>query len=259
MKSIDVACITQNEEEVIGWMLRACETLLPNLRTIIIVDGGSIDNTLDVIDTWKSRVPIALFHHPFDNFTSQKNRALERCTADFIVLADSDMTWTKNLRDEINAGTFDYGYFFDVPLYYTVIDAYHYETSSKRIGQSTRLMKNVGARYVRPVHEYLAWPGEENPPDRLAMERKDWESIRKQARLRYIESVAFFENCLRKSDEGLRAKCARYEPFADLSTQAGIYMVRDRERLARERARLIADGQYKLLPDRYRGLVVEGT
>lgn len=259
MKSIDVACITQNEEEVIGWMLRACETLLPNLRTVIIVDGGSVDGTLDVINSWKSRVPIALFHHPFDNFAAQKNRALERCTADFVVLADSDMTWTSNLRAEVDKGTFDYGYFFDVPLYYTVVDAYHYETSSSRVGQSTRMMKNVGARYVRPVHEYLVWPGDENPPDRMAMERNDWESIRREARLRYIDAVAFFENCLRKSEEGLRAKCTRYEPFAERSTQAGIYMVRDRERLVRERERLIKEGQYAPLPDKYRGLVIEGT
>lgn len=259
MHSIDVSVICQNEEEVIGWLLRACETLLPNLRTVVIVDGGSTDGTLDIIDTWKSRVPIALFHHPFDNFMLQKNRALERCTADFIVLADSDMTWTSNLRNEIDAGVFDQGYFFDFPLYYTVLDPYHYEKSSRCVGVSTRMCRNVGARYVRPIHEYLCMPGEEDPSDRMVMERNDWDSIRIKGRLRNIDSVAYFENCLRKGEDALRAKCRRYERFADLSTQAGIYMVKDEERLVRERARFIAAGEYELLPDRYRNLVIEGT
>lgn len=259
MHSIDVSVICQDEEEVIGWLLRACETLLPNLRSVVIVDGGSVDGTLDIINSWKHRVPIALFHHSFDNFMLQKNRALEHCTSDFIVLADSDMTWTANLRDEINGGMFDKGYFFDFPLYYTVIDPYHYEKSSRCVGVSTRLCRNVGARYVRPIHEYLVWPGEESPPDRMAMERNDWDSIRIKGRLQYTNRCCFFENCLRKGEEALRAKCRRYERFTELSSQAGIYMVKDEDRLVRERARFLAAGEYELLPDRYRNLVIEGT
>lgn len=259
MHSLDVACICQNEEEVLPWMLRACETLLPALRTVVLVDGGSTDSTLDVIQSWRHRVPIALFHHPFDNFMAQKNRALEKCTADWIVLADSDMTWTSNLRDEILNGSFDSAPFWDVPLYYTVVDAYHYETSSKRVGVSTRFCKNVGARYVRPIHEYLCWPGEEKPADRMAMDREDWESIRRNGRLGATTRVAFFERTLNKSDDALRAKCARYEPFAELSTKAGIYMVKDRDRLMNERNRLVAAGQYAPLPDQYKALVIEGA
>jgi len=212
-----------------------------------------------VIDSWKDRLPIRLFQHPFDNFAAQKNRALEHCTSDFIILADSDMTWTSNMVEELEKGVFDYGYFFDFNLYYTVIDAYHYETSSTRVGRSTRMCKNVGARYVRPIHEYLCWSGEEDPPDRMAMERRDWGSIRRDARLRDIDSVAFFENCLRKSDRALIAKCSRYIPFADRSTQAGIYMTTNPFRLRDERKRLIEDGQYAPIPDRYRQFVIEGT
>ena len=43
--TIDVAAIVQDEEEIIPLMLRACETLLPNLQKVVIVDGGSRDET----------------------------------------------------------------------------------------------------------------------------------------------------------------------------------------------------------------------
>jgi len=205
-----------------------------------------------VIDSWKDRLPIRLFQHPFDNFAAQKNRALEHCTSDFIILADSDMTWTSNLRDEIDKGTFDYGMYFDVRLFYPVVDRFHYETSSARVGVSTRLCKNTGARYVRPIHEYLCHLGEENPPDRLAMERHDWNSIRRDARLRVIDSVAFFECTLLKSDEALRAKVRRYARWREKSDRAGIYMSDDEERLVKERKRIIDEGLYEEIPEPYR-------
>ena len=268
MTTVDVACICQDEEEVIGWMLRACEALLPNLENVVIVDGGSRDNTLDVIASWRDRLPIRLFRHPFDNFAAQKNRALEHCTADWIVLADADMTWGSNLvweleRTDINQ--LDKATCIDVPLFYTVIDAHHYRNDLE-IGGSVRIVRNVGCRYVQPVHEYLVWPGEEDPKDieviyEFPKRRPDWESINSSPRLRAYGQIPFFEHTWRKSDEGLRNKVRRYRQFASKSARAGVFMdpMADDDYLVRERDRILKEGLYAPLPPGRDRFVIGGT
>jgi len=268
MTSVDVACICQDEEEVIGWMLRACESLLPNLRTVVIVDGGSRDGTLDIISTWKDKVPITLIHHPFDNFCRQKNRALELCTADWIIFPDADMTWGSNLAWELERGHITHlnqGTCIDVPWFSTVIDAHHYRNDME-IGGTTRIVKNIGCRYVQPIHEYLVWPGEEDPQDIEATfefpeRRPDWESIRSLPRLYSYGQIPFFEHTWRKSDKALRNKVRRYRRFAGMSTRVGAYMdaLSDDDYLVRERDRVLGMGLYGRLPQGRDRFVVEGT
>lgn len=261
---ISVACICQDEEETIGWMLRACESIEPYLDAVIIVDGGSKDGTIDIIiDYWRSGFPVRLLHRPFDNFCNQKNFALDQCKGDWIVLADADMTWGKNLAWELERGLMGNATCIDVPLFYTVKDAHHYRNDME-IGGSTRIIRNVGCRYVQPVHEYLVWPGEEDPKDRMVtfpfpQRRPDWDSIRQLPRLSAYGQIPFFEHTWRKSDKALRDKARRYKRFAYLSTQVGAYMDDDEDYLVRERERILAEHLYAPLPlgrDRY---VVKGT
>lgn len=253
--SIDVAAIVQDEEEIIPLMLRACESLLPNLRSVVIVDGGSKDYTLDVIESWRDRLPIDLVGHPFDNFCYQRNRALERCTADFIIKGDADLTWASDLKDRIAGLVNDPATFYDCLVYFCVIDAYHCWKSHP--GYATVLWKNVGARYVRPIHEYLVMPGEENPADRMAMQRNDWNSIR--GRLKCLD-IPFFDNALRKSDEALRARAKRYGKWGKLSGEAGIPLPTDDDGWCiRNKQALLAEGRYEQMPQWVCDLVVPGA
>jgi len=257
--SIDVVAIVQDEEEIIHFLLTSCMTLHPFLRSVIIVDGGSQDRTIDIINSWRDRLPIDLVGHPFDNFCSQLNRALDRARADFIFKADADLTWGTNMRDEILAQQYDPATFFDCRCFFSVIDAYHY-TSSNRCGYATTFWKNVGARYVRPIHSYPVWPGEENPPDRMAMVRGDWESIRIKGRLKILNTAFIFDNSLRKSDEALRRRARRYARWAELSAQAGIPLpVGDDEWCVRNRQKVLDENLYGPLPDHVAQLVIQGT
>lgn len=255
--SIDVAAIVQDEEEIIHLMLRACESLLPSLRSVVIVDGGSRDNTIDVINSWKDRLPIDLVGHPFDNFAYQRNRALERCKADFIIKGDADLTWASNIQDRLPELQASKALFFDCLCYFCVIDAYHSWKSAP--GYATVLWKNVGARYVRPIHEYLVMPGEERPPDRLSMARHDWESIRIKGRLQCV-NIPFFDNSLRKSDAGLRARAKRYQKWGVLSGEAGIPLPTDDDGWCiRNKQRLMEEKRYERMPQWVCDLVVPGT
>lgn len=254
--SVDVAAIVQDEEEIIPLMLRACESLLPNLRSVVIVDGGSRDGTIDVIRSWMDRLPIDLVGHPFDNFCYQRNRALERCTADFVIKGDADLTWGKNLRDMLVELAEDPALFFDCLVYFCVQDAYH-AWRNNNPGYATVLWKNVGARYVRPIHEYLVMPGEENPQDRLAMNRRDWSSIR--SKLKCI-SIPFFDNSLRKSDEALRQRARRYAKWGKLSGEAGIPLPTDDDGwCVRNKQALLASSNWGPMPQWVQDLVIEGA
>ena len=254
--NINVAAIVQDEEEIIPLMLRACEVLLPDLQSVVIVDGGSKDNTIDVINSWRDRLPIDLIGHPFDNFAYQRNRALERCKADFIIKGDADLTWAADLRDRLYLLEKDPATFFDCLCYFTIIDAYH--CTNTVIGHATVIWKNVGARYVRPIHEYLVMPGEECPADRLSMDRADWTSHRKNGRLKAVH-IHFFDNSLRKSDAGLRARARRYSRWADLSGKAGIHLPSGDEWCIRNRDKVIESNGYKKLPSEIARFVIPGT
>jgi glycosyltransferase involved in cell wall biosynthesis len=54
---------------------------------IVVVDGGSTDGTVE----WCERLGARVIHHPFENdFSAQKNRAIEALDTDWVYLHDPD-------------------------------------------------------------------------------------------------------------------------------------------------------------------------
>ena len=105
-----------------------------------MIDGGSQDSTLDLIEQWKDRLPIILLEHPFDTAGWQRNRGMELCTTDWVFGIDADMTFTKNMGELFSGGFFDKSEVWDFPLYFTVKDEYH--CCSRKAGATTRLYKS---------------------------------------------------------------------------------------------------------------------
>jgi glycosyltransferase involved in cell wall biosynthesis len=125
--SIVTAC--QDEEEPIKWYLESCAHAaehIPGLKEVILIDGGSKDNTIDVILSYQDRIPLKLIQRPWDFTRAQQNYALEQATGDFVFGPDADMTWTTNFSDVFNSGLFQQGAYWDFPMIFTVRDAYHY-------------------------------------------------------------------------------------------------------------------------------------
>jgi glycosyltransferase involved in cell wall biosynthesis len=258
--SIDVACICQDEHDVLPWMLRACETLLPNLRNVVIVDGGSVDDTRDIIDSWREKLPILLLERDLDTFCQQRNFALDHCTADYVLRIDADNTWGANLRDELVGGRFSH-LINDLPVYWTVMDAYHHLPDHAG-GVASIVIKNKGLRYVRPVHEYLVTVGEENPPDRLIQEnRLDWNNVRsKPMGLQVVGNVPFFHHVYRKSDDALRDSAIKYARFAKRSSAAGIPIPEhDDEWRVRAKKEVLTTHKIEPLPSGAMEWVIQGT
>lgn len=152
---LSVCIICQDEEEVLPYTLYCIQQALSRPE-VVIVDGGSQDSTLGIIEEWKNKLPIVLLEHPFDTAGKQKNRGLDLCTGKWVLGLDADMTFTRNLGTLFANGYFSEEPMWDFRLYYTVLDELHsFQITGP--GATTRLWRNE-YRYTRDWHEHLPLP-----------------------------------------------------------------------------------------------------
>lgn len=82
--TLGLAMITQNEESHIPATIPQFYNVVDD---IVVVDGGSRDDTVQ----WCERLGARVIHHPFENdFSAQKNRAIEALDTDWVYLHDPD-------------------------------------------------------------------------------------------------------------------------------------------------------------------------
>jgi len=203
MSSLSIISICQDEEEVIGWMLECCVytygVLKDLLKEVVIVDGGSKDNTLNIIKSYQNKIPLILIQHPFDSFGQQKNRALEKSTGDYVFGPDADMTWTSNFPIVFKSGFYESSDMWDFRMRFTADDSYHY--FDWPLGVNMRLWKNK-FKFVTNFHEKL--------DGQLYMNG-----------LPVCPHVWLFENSFRQSDKSLLNRGNRYQKFVKEMEAAG--------------------------------------
>jgi len=98
MKNISGCLICYNEEKVIR---RALESLSKVVDEIVLYDSFSTDKTLDIAKEFGCTI----YQHEFDNHRNQKNRAIEKCTKDWIFLIDADEYLEQKLIDNVESLT----------------------------------------------------------------------------------------------------------------------------------------------------------
>ncbi|HPZ08912.1 MAG TPA: glycosyltransferase [Candidatus Eremiobacteraeota bacterium] len=82
--TLSLAMIVKNEEYNIYTCLKQVEDLVDE---IIIVDTGSTDNTLKVLNQF----PVTLYHYKWDDdFSSARNYSISKCTCNWILILDAD-------------------------------------------------------------------------------------------------------------------------------------------------------------------------
>ena len=91
---ITALLITFNEEEFIRDYISSMDFV----DELIIVDSFSTDKTSDII---KEFPHVKLYQRKFDDFSSQKNYAIEKALNDWIIFFDADEVITKSLKAEI--------------------------------------------------------------------------------------------------------------------------------------------------------------
>ena len=63
------------------------QTLLPH--EIVVTDGGSTDNTVDILQEYQTSLPIRIIHTSGANISEGRNRAIEAASGDIIVATDA--------------------------------------------------------------------------------------------------------------------------------------------------------------------------
>jgi glycosyltransferase involved in cell wall biosynthesis len=84
---LSVVIITCNEETQIGRTLRSVQPLVADGKgEIIVVDSGSTDRTVEIAKSYGAKV----FVEEWKGFAAQKNSAIEKASAEWILSLDAD-------------------------------------------------------------------------------------------------------------------------------------------------------------------------
>ncbi|MCS7091829.1 MAG: glycosyltransferase family 2 protein [Patescibacteria group bacterium] len=94
MTKLSVNIITLNEEENIKTCLESIKDIA---YEIIIVDSGSSDRTIEIAKKYTKKI----FYRKFDDYSSQKNFALEKSSGEWILSLDADEEISQDLAKEI--------------------------------------------------------------------------------------------------------------------------------------------------------------
>ncbi len=92
--TISAIVITKNEEQRIG----ACLDSLAWVDEIVVVDSGSTDRTRQICE---AHPRVSFFEMSWEGFGTQKNRALDRATGEWVFSLDADEIVPPELAEEI--------------------------------------------------------------------------------------------------------------------------------------------------------------
>jgi len=93
--NLSVVILTFNNTRTIRQVL---EAVAGWAEEIVIVDSGSVDNTLTIAQEFGCRI----YHKKFDGFGNQKRYAVEQAKNDWVFVVDSDEVVTPELKNEID-------------------------------------------------------------------------------------------------------------------------------------------------------------
>ena len=86
---VSVICTVLNEGESIRRLMDSLVAQSRQPDEIVIVDGGSRDNTVAVIQTYADRLPLRVLVEPGANISRGRNVAIDAATGDVIASVDA--------------------------------------------------------------------------------------------------------------------------------------------------------------------------
>ncbi len=93
--TLAAAIITYNEEKNIGDCLQSVQDFVDE---IVVLDSFSTDNTETIC---RNNEKVHFFQHAFDGHIQQKNRAIEKCSTEWVLSLDADERISSELRESI--------------------------------------------------------------------------------------------------------------------------------------------------------------
>ncbi len=155
MPTLAVIILTKNEEHHIG----ACLGSLAWADRRVVFDSLSNDRTCDIARENGAEV----MQHPFGDYASQRNAALEAVETDWIFFVDADERCTSELAEEIKAIVAQSGQ-ASVAGWYVPRRNYLFGQLTRGAGYwpdyQMRLLKRGHAHYTRPASEITELDGQ---------------------------------------------------------------------------------------------------
>jgi len=162
--SICLNMIVKNESKTIGRLLKS---VVPFITNFIIVDTGSTDNTTNIIidffekhnkENPNSTISGNIFFEPFQNFSYNRNHALQLCKglSDFILLLDADMIL--EFGPDFNKDVFTLKLLTHSAFQILQGDENFYYYNTRIIHNQLTVLTDC-AKYIGVTHEYLSVPG----------------------------------------------------------------------------------------------------
>lgn len=189
---LDTFLIVNNEEEQLAHCLDSYTAIADLMGICSIVDNNSTDATLDIIETYKDRIPIVLQHHRENNHHGEmRTKAISKCKLPWIFYLDADETTTNDFRKFLLSDKYaGYGQvrFYKIT---THLDKFHYWPDGN--GYTQRLFRNLnGVHFPQSIHT---------------------EPVADFSRTLDVppEEVLLFDHTAMKSPEALWAKGVRYQ------------------------------------------------
>ena len=181
--------IVKNEEELLPYCLESFALVADQLDVLSVVDNGSTDATLDILQSWRTRLPLCVRHvSDHAHHGHLRTLALESCRAPWILYLDADETLTSNFREWFVSEDLNRGDIWEIWKYTTIPDRLHHGGGD---GPSQRLFRNVeGVHFPQSIH---------TEPVGRGLDRK-----------RLVPGVWMFDNTHCASREKMLAKGMRY-------------------------------------------------
>jgi glycosyltransferase involved in cell wall biosynthesis len=148
MPALSVIIITKNEAH----RIRRCLESVQWADEIVVVDSGSSDDTRSICRKFTDKVVV----RSFDNFSNQKNAALNQASGEWVLSIDADEVVTADLAREIREqiGNDGAGY----AAYSVRRENYICGRPIRHVFQNdwqVKLLKRGACRYFKSVHEDL--------------------------------------------------------------------------------------------------------
>jgi glycosyltransferase involved in cell wall biosynthesis len=138
---------------------KCIEQCLRSLRwadEIVVVDGGSTDQTIAIVRKYTEKV----YERSFDNFSAQKNEAIGRATGEWILSIDADEVVTEALQESLREAAQDKrafdGYFLRRR---TFVFGKELKFGGQGREKLLRFFRRRKGRFEQPIHERLVVEG----------------------------------------------------------------------------------------------------
>lgn len=127
---------------------------------VIVADGGSTDGTQEAARAVGARVmEQSQQGRPIADFALERNRLLDAATQKWFFYVDADEAMSKELRDDIRRATQQSEYSaYRVRYLKTNADISKIYRTFREYYQIRLTRTNIGARFIKPVHERIKVP-----------------------------------------------------------------------------------------------------